>query len=131
MQSSEGAVVRCLMIALLGMRLMLIGTREHYRWLRGIVISLVLLNALDGILTIIWIETGRFSETNPLMDLLLSTNPVLFISVKMLLVCLGVVLLWRYRDNAFAVVSIFFCFTAYCYALTVHFNAFNILMLAG
>ena len=65
------------------------------------------------------------------MDLLLSTNPVLFISVKMLLVCLGIVLLWRCRDSGFAVISIFFCFTAYCYVLTFHFNALNILLLTG
>lgn len=110
---------------------MVIGTREHYRWLRGIVIALVLLNAIDGVLTIVWIETGRFTEVNPLMDLLLSTNPVLFISVKMLLVCLGIVLLWRYRDSGFAVISIFFCFTAYCYVLTFHFNALNIVLLTG
>lgn len=110
---------------------MVIGTREHYRWLRGIVNALVLLNAIDGVLTIVWIETGHFIETNPLMDLLLSTNPVLFISVKMLLVCLGIVLLWRCRDSGFAVISIFFCFTAYCYVLTFHFNALNILLLTG
>ena len=110
---------------------MVIGTREHYRWLRGIVISLVLLNAVDGVLTIIWIETGQFTEANPLMDMLLSTHPVLFISVKMLLVCLGILLLWRRRDNAFAVVSIFVCFSAYCYVLTFHFNALSIVLQTG
>lgn len=111
--------------------LMVIGTREHYRWLRGMVIALVMLNAIDGVLTIIWIETGRFSEANPLMDLLLSTNPVLFISVKMLLVSLGTMLLWRCRDSGLAVISIFVCFTAYCYVLTFHFNALNIVLLTG
>ena len=110
---------------------MLIGTREHYLWLRGIVGSLVLLNALDGVLTIFWIETGRFTEANPLMDILISNNPVLFISVKMLLVCLGIILLWRYRDRAMAVASIFICFTAYCYVLTFHVSALNIVLLAG
>ncbi|MCB1751255.1 MAG: hypothetical protein KDI74_05980 [Gammaproteobacteria bacterium] len=110
---------------------MVIGTREHYRWLRGIVIGLIMLNAIDGVLTIVWIETGRFTEANPLMDMLLNTNPVLFISVKMALVCLGTVLLWRCRDSGLAVISIFFCFTAYCYVLTFHFNAFNIVLLTG
>ena len=110
---------------------MVIGTREHYRWLRGIVISLVLLNAVDGVLTIMWIETGRFTEANPLMDMLLSTHPVLFISVKMLLVCLGILLLWRRRDNVLAVISIFVCFSAYCYVLTFHFNALSIVLQTG
>lgn len=84
---------------------MVIGTREHYRWLRGMVIALVMLNAIDGVLTIVWIETGRFTEANPLMDLLLTNDPVLFISVKMLLVCLGILLLWRCRDSGLAVIS--------------------------
>ncbi|MCB1869355.1 MAG: hypothetical protein KDI43_12745 [Gammaproteobacteria bacterium] len=110
---------------------MVIGTREHYRWLRGMVIALVMLNAIDGVLTIVWIETGRFTEANPLMDLLLTNDPVLFISVKMLLVCLGILLLWRCRDSGLAVISIFFCFTAYCYVLTFHFDAFNRLLLTG
>ena len=110
---------------------MVIGTREHYRWLRGMVIALVMLNAIDGVLTIVWVETGRFTEANPLMDLLLTNDPVLFISVKMLLVCLGILLLWRCRDSGLAVISIFFCFTAYCYVLTFHFDAFNRLLLTG
>ena len=110
---------------------MSIGTLEHFRWLRGMVATLVLLNALDGVLTIVWIESGHFTETNPLMDLLISTDPVLFISVKLLLVYLGIVLLWRHRNKALAVVSIFFCFSAYCYAMGVHFNALNTMLLAG
>ena len=111
-------------------RLVLIGTHKHYRLLRALVISLVLLNALDGILTIFWIETGGFTEANPLMNVLISNHPVLFISVKMLLVCLGIILLWRNRNHAFAVISIFLCFTVYCFVLTFHFSALNI-VLAG
>ena len=111
-------------------RLVLIGTHKYYRLLRTLVISLVLLNALDGILTIFWIETGRFIEANPLMNVLISNHPVLFISVKMLLVCLGAILLWRNRDHAFAVISIFLCVTVYCFVMTFHFSALNI-VLAG
>ena len=110
---------------------MLIGTREHYRWLRGMVVALILFNAIDGVLTIVWVESGRFSEANPLMGLLLNTNPVLFISVKMLLVCLGIMLLWRCRNHVLAVYSILLCFTAYCIVFTFHYSAWNKLMLIG
>ena len=109
---------------------MLIDTHRYYRLLRGLVISLVLLNALDGILTIFWIETAGFTEANPLMNIPISKHPVLFMSVKMLLVCLGTILLWRNRDHPFAAISIFFCFTVYCFVLTFHFSALNI-VLAG
>jgi hypothetical protein len=30
-----------------------------------------------------------------------------------------------------AVLSIFFCFSAYCYVLTFHFNALHIILLTG
>lgn len=108
---------------------MIIGTREHYRWLRAMVVTLILFNAIDGVLTIAWIETGYFIEANPLMNQLLSTNPVLFMAAKMLLVGMGLVLLWRYRDNLLAVFSIFICFSAYCYVLTAHFNVWSIFRL--
>jgi len=117
------------MCELLQAEVMVIGTREHYRWLRVMVVTLVLLNAVDGVLTIAWIETGHFTEANPLMSHLLSTHPVLFITVKMALVCLGLMLLWRYRDHLLAVFSIFLCFTAYCYVLTAHFNVWSIFRL--
>ena len=111
-------------------RLVLINTHKYYRLLRGLVVSLVLLNAIDGILTIFWINTGRFTEANPLMNIPISSHPVLFMLVKMLLVSLGTILLWRNRDHAFAAISIFFCFTVYCFVLTFHFSALNI-VLAG
>lgn len=93
------------------------------------VVTLILFNAIDGVLTIAWIETGYFIEANPLMNQLLSTNPVLFMAAKMLLVGMGLVLLWRYRDNLLAVFSIFICFSAYCYVLTAHFNVWSIFRL--
>ena len=96
----------------------------------GMVIALVMLNAIDGVLTIVWIETGRFTEANPLMDLLLTT--ILYSSYRskcywsvLVFCCYGV------AGTGLAVISIFFCFTAYCYVLTFHFDAFNRLLLTG
>ncbi|MCB1761073.1 MAG: hypothetical protein KDI68_14985 [Gammaproteobacteria bacterium] len=102
--------------------------KHEFPWLRTVVIGLVLLNALDGILTIVWVETGYFTEANPLMDQLLQANPVLFISVKMLLVCLGILLLWRCRERSVAVASIFLCFGAYLVVMGIHLDALNILL---
>jgi hypothetical protein len=101
---------------------------EEYPRLRAVVIALILLNAVDGVLTIVWVETGQFIEANPLMDQLLQTNPVLFISVKMLLVGLGIVLLWRCRERAVAVASIFLCFAAYLVVMAIHIDALSILL---
>jgi hypothetical protein len=95
---------------------------ERYDWLRAVVAAVVVLNMLDGILTIGWIEFGRAVELNPLMDYLLGTHPVLFILIKMLLVCLGVLLLWRFRSRASAVLSIYLCFVVYSGILLYHLS---------
>ncbi|MEN8177868.1 MAG: DUF5658 family protein [Pseudomonadota bacterium] len=88
--------------------------------LKGLVISIILLNTLDGILTIGWVEMGRATEINPLMDQLISIHPVLFMAIKMLLVCLGVLLLWRFRYKTMAVASLYLCFTAYSILILYH-----------
>jgi hypothetical protein len=75
---------------------------------------------LDGVLTIGWIEFGRAVELNPLMDYLLGTHPLLFIFIKMLLVGLGVLLLWRLRARAWAVISLYACLAVYSTVLLYH-----------
>ncbi len=98
------------------------GQLDYHDWLKGVVASIIVLNALDGILTIIWVESGMATEANPLMDVLLSKSPVLFICVKMLLVCLGVILLWRLRAKAFALASIYLCFMVYSLVFFYHLH---------
>lgn len=93
---------------------------DRHDWLEGMLAVVVVLNMLDGILTIGWIQSGRAVELNPLMDYLLGTHPVLFIFTKMLLVCLGVLLLWRFRARTSAVISIYLCLTIYSGVLLYH-----------
>jgi hypothetical protein len=88
--------------------------------LLGVVASIFLLNALDGMLTLAWVGSGRATEFNPLMDRLLTIHPVLFMAIKMLLVCLGVLLLWRFRDRTAAVASLYLCLAAYSLILVYH-----------
>jgi len=95
-------------------------SEQQHDWLKGLVAAVVVFNMLDGILTIGWIQSGRAVELNPLMDYLLGTDPVLFIFTKMLLVCLGVLLLWRYRSKTSAVFSIYVCFAVYSSILLYH-----------
>ncbi|MGD8587798.1 MAG: DUF5658 family protein [Chromatiales bacterium] len=98
----------------------LVSSLEEYDGLKGVVAAVVVLNMLDGVLTIGWIEFGRAVELNPLMDYLLGTHPVLFIFIKMLLVCLGILLLWRLRARASAVISIYVCLAVYSSVLLYH-----------
>lgn len=66
-----------------------VGSPQHFRWLHGIVATVLVLNGLDGILTLVWIFGGYATEANPLMDHLLRLHPVAFITVKLDLVGLG------------------------------------------
>jgi hypothetical protein len=97
-----------------------VGTPEQFRLLKGLVASIFLLNVLDGLLTVYWIFTGQAVEANPLMDNILHLSPGLFMAIKLGLVALGSVLLWRLRDNPVAVMSIFGLFMIYYFLLLYH-----------
>lgn len=78
-----------------------------------VIFSILTLNCLDGILTIILVSTGKAVEANPLMAYLIGYHPILFMFCKQLLVSLGAVILWRLRENLLAVVSMFVIFLVY------------------
>jgi hypothetical protein len=93
-----------------------IGTPQHFRWLHGIVKMVLVLNLVDALLTLVWVGSGLAREANPLLAELVEDRPVAFAVVKLTLVGLGSLLLWRLRYLPTAVVSIFIIFIAY-YAL--------------
>ncbi len=103
-----------------------IGTPQQFVWLRRIILGVIILNALDAFLTLIWVWHGHAVEANPMMANLVHTNPLLFVIVKMALVALGSFLLWRFRKNKFAVITIFMTFLVYYYILLYHLRAMNI-----
>lgn len=71
-------------------------------------------------MTIAWIESGGATEINPLMDLLIGIHPVLFMTTKILLVGLGTLLIWRFRDRSMAVGSLYLCVAAYSLLMLYH-----------
>ncbi len=97
-----------------------IGTGEHFEWLYGIAKWLLVLNLLDGIFTLIWVEYYGAGEMNVMMSDLVRTDALSFMLVKLTLVSLGTLFLWRNRSNSLAVVSIFFAFFSYYLVLLVH-----------
>ncbi len=99
-----------------------LGTGEHYRWLHGIVKTLLILNLLDALFTLYWVRSGHAEEANQLLADLVEQHAVLFVLVKTTLVCGGSWLLWCKRDRAFAVVSIFVVFLAYYGVLLMHLS---------
>lgn len=59
----------------------------------------VVLNLLDAMFTLVYTRSGVATESNPLMDQVLSASPVLFMIAKLALVSLGVLVLWRLRER--------------------------------
>ena len=99
---------------------MAIGTGQHFQWLDGIAKGILVLNLLDGLFTIIWVEYFQAQEMNLLMSDLVHSNALAFMLVKLTLVSLGTVFLWRHRSNPLAVVSLFAAFFSYYLVLLVH-----------
>ncbi len=103
-----------------------IGTYELFRFLGGLVKSVLVMNLLDGLLTLVWIWTGVAEEANPLLAHLVNEQPVLFMGAKTTLVGLGSWLLWRHRKRKMAVVAIFIGFLAYYLILLYHLYSMNL-----
>jgi hypothetical protein len=97
-----------------------VGTPEHYRWLHGIVMAVLVLNLLDAIFTLLWVRWGLARESNLMIDKLVDHHALAFFGVKLGLVAMGSWLLWRRREQPSAVVAIFVAFLAYYLVLLYH-----------
>jgi hypothetical protein len=85
-----------------------------------LVVALILLNLIDAVFTLFWVESGIAEEANLLLEGILSQSAIGFVSVKMMLVSLGVLLLWRQRQRRLAVAGIVVAFAAYNTLLVYH-----------
>jgi len=108
------------------MAALLVGRAQHFDWLRGLIAGIFTLNVADGVMTVYWVLSGRARESNPLMDRLLDIDPLVFMVVKLALVALGSVLLWRLRRHAIAVTAIFALFLVYYWLLLPHLEALDL-----
>jgi hypothetical protein len=99
---------------------LVLGTDQHYRWLHGIVKSVLVLNLLDAIFTLMWVQGGLAREANLMIDRLMEGYGFAFIAVKLGLVGMGSWLLWQRREHPTAVVAIFVAFGAYYLVLLYH-----------
>ena len=105
-----------------------IGTPEQFRWLLGIVKVTLGLNLLDAMFTLVWINAGLAREANPLLDEFVLEHPVVFSIVKLSLVALGSLVLWRYRLRPLAVVGIFLAFLVYYFLLLYHIGFLSLVI---
>jgi hypothetical protein len=97
-----------------------VGTPEHFRWLDGVVKTVLVLNLIDAVLTLLWVRLGLAREANALVRDLVEQHALAFVLVKLALVGLGSWLLWRRREHPLAVIGIFAAFLAYYAVLLLH-----------
>lgn len=97
-----------------------VGSPQHYRWLKGIVKWVLVLNLCDALFTLVWVRWGLAREANLLLDELVTHHAVVFVATKLGLVSLGSWLLWQRRDRPLAVVAIFVAFLLYYLVLLYH-----------
>ena len=97
-----------------------VGTPEHFRWLHGIVKTVLVLNLLDALFTLVWVRFGYAREANLMIDRLVENHALAFVAVKLGLVGMGSWLLWQRRNHATAVIAIFIAFVAYYLVLLYH-----------
>ena len=90
--------------------------------LKAAAAAIVILNLLDASFTLVWTLSGLAIEANPLMDQALAHGPMRFMTVKLALVSLGLLLLWRLRVRKLAQVAIVGGALAYVVLLTYHLN---------
>ncbi len=82
-------------------------------WFTRLIGLIIVMNAIDGLLTIIWVQTNQAVEANPLMATVLTAHPVLFILMKFALVYLGSILLVRFYYKKLAILSLIIAFFVY------------------
>jgi hypothetical protein len=83
----------------------------------------LVLNLLDAIFTIGWVQLGAAEEANPLMAGPLANGPLLFMLVKLSLVSLCVALLWRLRVHRSAIAGMYATAGVYTVLLAYHLSA--------
>lgn len=98
--------------------------RRGCLWLAA---AVLILNLVDGLLTLAVVESGSAGEANPLMATTLAWGSVWFMAVKLALVSLGVALLWRLRRRRSAVVALATSATAYAVLLVIHVHSVRVI----
>lgn len=94
--------------------------------------TILILNLVDAVFTLLYTGTGVAAEGNPLMSGVLHASPTGFMIIKLALVSLGVLMLWRLRARRAAAVGLVATAMAYSTLLFYHLSeAHRLVALAG
>ena len=92
-------------------------SQNAFIWLLGFIFAA---NAVDGLLTVIWLENRIASEANPLMAWLYGFGPGMFLFLKIVVVFLALLGLYKVSHRKLARILIWPVFCVYTYVLILH-----------
>jgi hypothetical protein len=92
----------------------------HPKMLERCASAVLVLNLLDAILTLFVVTARLAVEANPLMETALSQSPLAFMAVKLSLVSLGILFLYRMRQHRFAAIAILGSLVVYGSVVVYH-----------
>ena len=102
---------------------------EFLTYVAGMV---VVLNLLDALWTLAFVEAGVAEESNPIMAQALAVGPLGFMVAKLALVSLSVLLLWRLRHRRSAALALWSGAMTYALIVCYHVsNAHHLALLAA
>lgn len=87
----------------------------------------LVLNLLDAVFTLGWVEAGMAEEANPIMAALLDLSPVAFMAGKLALVGAGVFLLSTFYERVLARVALVGTAGLYGAIVAYHLSALRLL----
>jgi hypothetical protein len=79
-----------------------------------------ILNLVDAILTAIWINYGLAAEANPIMDYTLSFGLIPFITIKVGVAGVAIIILWFLRKEFLAKIAAMFSFALLFLVMMYH-----------
>ena len=102
-----------------------IGSEKQFKLLHLMLKATIIMNMLDGIFTLYWVNSGMATEANPLLAEVVY-NPLVFLGIKWSLVGLGSLLLWKRHKTPLAVVGIGLMFTLYYAIVAYHLHSVDL-----
>lgn len=83
-------------------------------------VLLLVMNLLDAVFTLTFLQIGVAEEANPIMRLANESSPVSFMAIKLGIVNLGVAVLASYRDAVLARLALQIAVAIYAVIVTWH-----------
>jgi len=84
------------------------------------IILTVIFNLIDAVLTLAWVTWELALESNPIMASAIDMGPIQFMTIKIVIVNLGVTVLWLRREKTWVRCAALGTLGVYSYVMMIH-----------